>query len=799
MKALKLLFVGLLISFVAWPATAAAIDCSVAPSASKGESLERSTFKDLARDQACIWTSPIHLRENRNWTLFVPWAGASAGLIATDRAVIRAVPDSPSAIRRAKHISDAGFFGELALSGALYLTGLAQSNPRLRETGWLAGEAVANGMAVNLATQAVSARNRPNDAARPAEWFRSGRAFPSDHSMASWAAATVIAHQYPGWLSQSLVYGTATTVSVARVLALQHSPSDVFVGSSIGFLIGRFVYMSHHPEDVSRERLVGNPFAKLKLRNARAPYLPLDSPYYPMFQRLISAGYIDSAIVGLRPWTRTECARLVDEAATMMPPEAPESMREVLSELKQEFPSKYGDENPRLPIESIYTRVTGISGTPLRDSFHFGQTLYNDYGRPYWTGMNTNVGASGATAMGPITFYARGEFQQSPSGGPVYSTAVQNQFMVIDQTPTPLIPNASGTTQFRLIEGYAAAPIKNVEISFGKQALWWGTSWDSAMLASNNSEPIYQLRLSQISPIRLPWVFRYLGPMRVDAFIGKFSGAQYPRQPYLHGQKVTFKPTRDLEFGFSRTVIFAGGPGHPMTLGQFWRSFSSFGDKVTTAPGSSSDVGDRRGGFDFSYRLPHLRDRVTIYGDFFTDDDPSPLAAIRRSSWDPGILISRLPFLPKMDLRIEAPVSSPPFPTPNPGSPDPTGGVFFYRNAFFLNGYTNKGFIYGNWIGRQAKGIFASTRYWFSPMNVLEASYRHSTLDPKFIRPGAGNYTDGRVDYRRTLKSNLLLDASVQLERWNVPLIAATPKRNSVISVGVTWSPSFRSKSESKK
>src|SRR3569832_1347942 len=105
------------------------------------------------------------------------------------------------------------------------------------------------------------------------------------------------------------------------------------------------------------------------------------------------------------------------------------------------------------------------------------------------------------------------------------------------------------------------------------------------MLASDNSEPIYHLRLSQISPIRLPWVFRYLGPMRVDAFIGKFSGHEIQRQPYLLGQKVTFKPTRDFEVGFSRTVIFAGGPAHPLSLGQFWKSFSSFGDALSATPG----------------------------------------------------------------------------------------------------------------------------------------------------------------------------------------------------------------------
>ena len=177
MSGFNLSVVLLLVSLFANPSALAAVDCTLAPSAEKGQSLERLTLKDLARDQACIWTSPVHLSENRNWTLFVPWAGATAALISTDRAVVRAVPDAPSTLNRAKHISDAAFLGELGVGGVLYLTGLARSSPRMRETGWLAGEAIANALAVNLATQAVSRRNRPNDIAKPGEWFQSGRAF----------------------------------------------------------------------------------------------------------------------------------------------------------------------------------------------------------------------------------------------------------------------------------------------------------------------------------------------------------------------------------------------------------------------------------------------------------------------------------------------------------------------------------------------------------------------------------------------------------------------------------------------
>ncbi len=42
-------------------------------------------------------------------------------------------------------------------------------------------------------------------------------------------------------------------------------------------------------------------------------------------------------------------------------------------------------------------------------------------------------------------------------------------------------------------------------------------------------------------------------------------------------------------------------------------------------------------------------------------------------------------------------------------------GQFFYFNEAYLDGYTNKGFLLGDWIGRQAKGLYLASRYLISP------------------------------------------------------------------------------------
>src|SRR5260370_36849702 len=98
------------------------------------------------------------------------------------------------------------------------------------------------------------------------------------------------------------------------------------------------------------------------------------------------------------------------------------------------------------------------------------------------------------------------------------------------------------------------------------------------------------------------------------------AGHHHSGHPAVDGQKISFKPTPNLEFGFSRTIVF-----RPATLHMFWRGFISVGDNARTIPGTPLDVGDRRGGFRFSYRVPGLRKWLGGHTDALTDDNPPPL------------------------------------------------------------------------------------------------------------------------------------------------------------------------------
>src|SRR5580658_10603599 len=104
-------------------------------------------------------------------------------------------------------------------------------------------------------------------------------------------------------------------------------------------------------------------------------YVPIESWVYPAFERLAAEGYLPSAFFSLRPWTRNECARLVEEAeARTPPPPAGSDVPGLLKALRQEFAPELSDVGPPRyagQIESVDQRATVIAGRPLTDGYHF--------------------------------------------------------------------------------------------------------------------------------------------------------------------------------------------------------------------------------------------------------------------------------------------------------------------------------------------------------------------------------------------------------------------------------------------
>src|SRR5262249_13809387 len=147
---------------------------------------------------------------------------------------------------------------------------------------------------------------------------------------------------------------------------------------------------------------------------------------------------------------------------------------------------------------------------------------------------------------------------------------------------------------------------------------------------------------------------------------------------------------------------------YPLTGSYFFRTTFT---TANTVPGQTRKPGDRRSGFDVTYRVPKLRDWLTWYAEEFNEDETSPLLFPRTSAMRTGIYAARLPGLPRVDLRVEGVYTD----VPSLGDEGR-----FYFNVTYRNGFTKDGNVMGNWIGRDGRGVNAALTWWIAPQSTIQ-------------------------------------------------------------------------------
>ena len=176
-----------------------------------------------------------------------------------------------------------------------------------------------------------------------------------------------------------------------------------------------------------------------KKDNDGSVYVPVDSWIYPEMTRLYSLGYVDTMFLGMRPWTRKSVLHMLEDSEDDIVHSNSEQAQEILAAVMRELKSEDMENGLRTRglvygAESEYARVMPITGETLRDSYHLGQTILNDYGRPYQPGFNLIAGASTIEEFGRFSLYVRGEYQHAPSAAG-YSQALSAQLSNLDEIP----------------------------------------------------------------------------------------------------------------------------------------------------------------------------------------------------------------------------------------------------------------------------------------------------------------------------------------------------------------------------
>lgn len=260
--------VALLLISTAFGQTTPAEDTQTRERASDAEaelSIPRSSdpgkqpfLRDFFHDEWTMWSSPFRRSSysTRAFSKYVlPFTLITGGLMASDHRLANMLPNTEDQSKVSLRVSQIGAPYTLAgMAATMYLVSKATGNKRARETGFLGAIAIAHSQLVTAGLKYSTQRERPLDFRENNSggiaFFKGGDSFPSGHSSGSFALATIFALEYGPdhkWVPYAS-YGLASVVAASRLSAEKHWVSDIFVGGTLGFLVGRYVYRAHHDE-----------------------------------------------------------------------------------------------------------------------------------------------------------------------------------------------------------------------------------------------------------------------------------------------------------------------------------------------------------------------------------------------------------------------------------------------------------------------------------------------------------------------------------------------------------------------
>jgi Capsule assembly protein Wzi len=356
--------------------------------------------------------------------------------------------------------------------------------------------------------------------------------------------------------------------------------------------------------------LVTTWLARPVLASTYAAYIPLDSSIYDELATLNDLGLADSYISEIQPISRVEAARITVEAEAKLSEmqNQNELARSVIDELRLQLPDEVQwieqDHEDNLPtmfhpvdrIEGEYILSEGRRRTletgPSGIDFQEGTPLLpnNDY-LSTDSGSNEVLRWSGWGGVGGfITGYGEGALAG------------------------PLTDSPSQANRAQLLTGAVVVSLGNTAISFGQEETSWGVSHYNQLSQSNNGEPFPALRIQNIHPGHLPWVLRYLGLYRYQAFLGQLNAGRTFSRPWLSGHVISFRTLPSLEWGLEHTIMFGGSGNNNYGPGGFLGNLTG----LSTGNSADSNTNSRFGIFAKAY-VRRLRN-MQVYGEVLSED-----------------------------------------------------------------------------------------------------------------------------------------------------------------------------------
>ncbi len=457
---------------------------------------------------------------------------------------------------------------------------------------------------------------------------------------------------------------------------------------------------------------------------------------YDALEKIVLAGMTDQALLNTKPLSRVEAARIVAQAVRRIQLDQYGDynyrgyLEEILYQLVQEFGPELTEMGVKTPLNPegppgffTYDKALDHLQVGMDFSSRF-QRLVNDFGHTAAKGANASATFDGRIHLGDfLSLYYQPEFTW---GG--------------------------DSQQARLLSGYGKLNFWNMELAMGRESVWWGPGFRGSMSLSNNAFPLDQVRLSPAEPFRLPWIFRYLGPMKITTLVAQLDEHRDFPHAKVSGLRLDLSPSRFVELGFNRMFQF-GGRGRPSpSAGQFLKLlfFNQGSDLGVNDPLQVNNVMS----FDVNVRIPDVERYIRIardmslYLDFGYDDTRGGILVPKQPGGIVGAYLTGIFGDPKLDLRVEYAQTS----------------TIQFNHFIYLSGFTNRGSVLSHFIGTNGSEIYARVSRWVSPELLLGfqagrdqiGSPLNLSPSPPLPREGR-NFFGSDASYRLSDRSSIFL------------------------------------------
>jgi hypothetical protein len=423
--------------------------------------------------------------------------------------------------------------------------------------------------------------------------------------------------------------------------------------------------------------------------------VPPSDEVYADFDRLSELGFLDSTIIGQRPYSRREIGRILRVARDLSNQlgERSQNFRitdqelfigdGILRHLETRF-SREIEENPSpdallaLDDARLYVHYTDEERRPYAGTYGstlpstLGSLLPRRLGTPYLSGWTFGLeAAQRLEATSWLAFMARERAEYAWAK----DTALKG-----------------GTAE--LLLGSMRARFHNVALEVGRTQLSWAQSQDEGLFIAADAPALDNISLSSDEPFVLPSVLRWLGPTKATIFVADLGQSDVRSHSNLLGYKVSVLPNSRTELGATFLNHFGGEGGRPSSFGNRLIDFLPFIDIFRRHNYSdSSDVdSDKLLGMDGRVRLGGLRG-VVLDGELLIDDfDVHRITKLFTGygSQAFGVTLPRF-FSPLLSFKATATHM----------------GILTYTHSVLTNGITTRGRLLGDQLGPDAKAFGA--------------------------------------------------------------------------------------------